>query len=97
MYGNGSPAAKISVMKIQVALALEFPCEASILVNLLDVQEQDEGGRALEFVFPKSRSKVNILPTTWLYNSSAQDELPCSSICIPLRHVYARRNQWLYR
>ena len=28
---------------------------------------------------------------------SAQDELPCSSVCIPLRYVYATRNQWLYR
>ena len=46
------------------------------------------------------RIKVKGQPTadnSWLYNDSAQVQLPCGSVGITLHYVYARRNQWMYR
>ena len=50
---------------------------------------------AKRMLFTRSRP---ISSDGWLYNDSAQDQLPCSSVGIALHYVlYARRNQLLYR
>ena len=68
-------------------LTREFPCDLpheAVLVNLLDVQAQDEWDRALEFVLPESRSKVDLLPTTWLSTRwvALQQCLHPSALCL---------------